>query len=124
MSGFISGPTPLEWTLRVSYLSKTHRHSAGQQTFKEVNMRRSVLLLSAVVATVLLSAQLSNFSQYAAVQKGQERGQIIDEVPAVAEYISPGDRHKLRLSDRSAVNMPDQAEKSKVKFPNRVDCKT
>jgi len=65
-------------------------------------MKRSVMLLFAVATAVLLSAHLSTL-QHAAAQKGQERSQIIDEVRAGAGYMSPGDRHKLRVTDRGAV---------------------
>lgn len=66
-------------------------------------MKRSLLLLLTVAATVILSAQLSNYLQHAAGGKGQQRDLIADQFPVNSEYSSPGDRHKLALSDRSAV---------------------
>ena len=67
-------------------------------------MKRSLLLLLTVAATVLLSAQLSNFLQHAAGARGQQRNLVADQVPANGEYSSPGDRHKLVLHDRSAID--------------------
>ncbi|HEY7911422.1 MAG TPA: hypothetical protein VIG62_05875, partial [Blastocatellia bacterium] len=66
-------------------------------------MKRSMAWPLTIVLAVLLSVFLPNLSQHAATQELQEGGGIIADVSPDLGYLSPGERHKIQISDGEAI---------------------
>ncbi len=66
-------------------------------------MKRSMAWPLIIMMAVLLSVFIPNLSQHAATQELQEGGGIIADVSPELGYLSPGERHKIQISDEGVI---------------------
>ncbi|HYP28851.1 MAG TPA: S8 family serine peptidase [Blastocatellia bacterium] len=64
-------------------------------------MKRNIGWLLVLAVALLLPSLALNFTLSAAGQEEQDRREVIGDVSSEPEYLSPGQRHKVRTSDRN-----------------------
>ncbi|HKG23139.1 MAG TPA: S8 family serine peptidase, partial [Blastocatellia bacterium] len=64
-------------------------------------MKRNIGWLLVLALALLLPSLALNFTLSAASQDAQDRRETIGDVSSEPEYLSPGKRHKVRISDRN-----------------------